>query len=212
MRMFKFRLINRMMIVAIVITALVLGYYYLKIKQEKEVLQETLAKINRNLARINVEQGDYQVLGERLEQVVKVKEELGLELEELRTNLGQTEEALDRSRVEIAVLAEKVKLLEKGKFSLEEKISFLSRDKELLQIELSLVTEDKEELEAKFSSLGELKKAIRKIKIDAQQRRINELREADAKKLLKGNRGYLIINGKSTMGPKVEIKVLPADF
>ena len=130
----------------------------------------------------------------------------------MRANLRRNEEALDHSRVEIAVLIEKVKLLQEGTFSLTEKMDSLNRDKRLLQIKLLSVTKEKEELGAKLNSIKELKKIIRQLGIEAREKRIRRSKEMDDIELLKGNRGYLIVNGKSTMRPRIEIKVLPADL
>jgi hypothetical protein len=77
---------------------------------------------------------------------------------------------------------------------------------------------DKKGLEAKLHSLKELKKAIREVKIDMRSEKQEQLlakkqmqKEIDNDELLRGNRGILLKDGKSTYRPVIRIEVRPAD-
>ncbi len=81
-----------------------------------------------------------------------------------------------------------------------------------------LLLEEKENLEARLHSLKELKKAIREIKLERRQEKVQKTlvkkqqqKEIDAQKLAQGNCGYLIKDGQSLYPPKVKIEVSPAD-
>jgi chromosome segregation ATPase len=76
--------------------------------------------------------------------------------------------------------------------------------------------EEKERLEAKLHSLKELKKAIRQIRLEHHQERVQQSlvkkqyqKEIDTQRLTQGNCGYLFKDGHSLYQPKVKIEVNP---
>jgi len=79
------------------------------------------------------------------------------------------------------------------------------------------LSEEKNALEEKFHSLAELKGAIRNVKAQMRQERYEQVlakreiqKEIDAKKLIDGNMGFVLKDGKPTYSSKVRIEVRPS--
>ena len=88
------------------------------------------------------------------------------------------------------------------------------RERQALQEKIERLTEEKNILEKRFTSLEELKRAMkvarsehRREKARIQAARIEMLKSLDAIALQEGNRGYLIMEGKSTFKPKARVRV-----
>ncbi|MBP7216691.1 MAG: hypothetical protein KBA46_05330 [Candidatus Omnitrophica bacterium] len=78
--------------------------------------------------------------------------------------------------------------------------------------------EEKQRLEAKLHSLQELKVAIRLVKKELREQKIQEYLAKrkqqeilDAQRLASGNRGYLLRDGRSVYSSRIVIDVRPAD-
>ncbi len=111
----------------------------------------------------------------------------------LQHDLNGLQDRLDKALVEIA--------------SLQKEHEGLRQQNTTLATQLSSVEAEKEALRAKLSSLKELKLAIRDVKskmreerLAAWRQRIEAFREADQERLASGNRGYVVREGKPTLG------------
>lgn len=125
------------------------------------------------------------------------KQQLQNELKETRGQLHEIKIELENTKKELTLV--NTRLLGVEKYS-----------KELLQ--------KKQRLEEKLHSLKELKGAIRQVKLDNQQQKVQQYlinkrhQEAiDAQKLAQGNRGFLIKDGRTLFKPKIKIEVKAAE-
>ncbi len=86
------------------------------------------------------------------------------------------------------------------------------KEKELqLNAEIANLSQENSILKAKLSSIPELKKAIKEVKL--RMRKMSASLKSKTKtvyRLIEGNRGYLIKDGKTTAPARVRIEVRPA--
>lgn len=93
---------------------------------------------------------------------------------------------------------------------LKEETVALRQQQESLKLQLASVTEDNSLMKEKLNSIPELKKAIRELRVQAaavaaQMRQ--KMREA---RVIIGNCGFIVRDGKSTYQQRVKIEVIPA--
>jgi uncharacterized protein (DUF3084 family) len=94
---------------------------------------------------------------------------------------------------------------------LNPKLSLLKAENAMLAEQRDALLKENENLKLKLSSAAELKKAIRELRTQAQKVGTQIKEKAREKKILEGNRGYIIKDGKPTCYPmKVKIEVFPA--
>lgn len=107
---------------------------------------------------------------------------------------------LNKSFLDLSVVLDKMEKLG-AQFSVAkaDNSALLAENNVLLEGKLRLIRENNS-MKAKLGSVDELKKAIRKLK---KETRIKET-------LIKGNRGLLIKDGKSTSNANIKIEVIPA--
>lgn len=115
------------------------------------------------------------------------------ELAQLQAELEQTEQSVAQLRLEQATL-------QHANLSLTE--------------QLAAAVQAQHTLEAKLSSLQELKAAIRVVKHQlwqqrwqAWRQRVDVQRATDERKLTRGNRGFVVRNGASTLGSPTRLQV-----
>ena len=171
------------------------------------------------------------------QQVSKDYQELQARVEYLQTERGDLRESLLGSRRQSKGQANNLGTLQQELRGVQDEldealreIASLNREYDRLQDEnqslttrLSSVTEEKSELEGRFSSLTELKLAIREVKRKVWedrwarwsapwQERRHLRRHAD--NTMSGNGGYVVKQGKSTLGdsPTMHVRVLEPQF
>jgi uncharacterized protein (DUF3084 family) len=88
--------------------------------------------------------------------------------------------------------------------------TLLTEEKIQLNSKLVEVTQENSMLKERMNSIAELKRAIRELKIRMHQERVEARRRIEIKKVMEGNRGYLVKDGKSVSSGKVKIEVTPA--
>jgi N-methylhydantoinase B/oxoprolinase/acetone carboxylase alpha subunit len=93
----------------------------------------------------------------------------------------------------------------------------LKQDNDNLRIMSDRILKENADLSARLSSLAELKKAIRKVKLDIHFKKVQEWlararqrKEENIKRLLEGNQGFFIRNGKPGEIPRLKIKISDA--
>ncbi len=151
-------------------------------------------------------------LAETEQQVVAARQELVQERQEKEALQGQLTEVrknLDATVSELREVKEKLATAEKDNTQLQQV-------KQELQQRIASLESEKQALEARLHSLKELKKAIRQVKIEIHNKKVEQRalirqqqKELDARRLQTGNRGFLIRDGSSTYKPKVIIEVSP---
>ncbi len=84
-------------------------------------------------------------------------------------------------------------------------------EKDNLTLELAQVSQERDSLKSRLSSIPELKKAIKEVKIQIRQAKVMMKEITKKRKIVEGNRGFLIKNGESTFPvTKIKIEVMPA--
>jgi chromosome segregation ATPase len=125
------------------------------------------------------------------------------ELASLRLDLRNVQDKLDQTVVELATL--------------QRESDQLRQDKASLVTELSAISTERQELEQRLSNLKELRLAIRDVKQRmsderwaAWRARIQAQQDVDREELAKGNRGFVVHSGRSTLGasPRLHVHVL----
>lgn len=130
---------------------------------------------------------------------------------ELKAKINEKDRAIEEAKSQLAAVSQKTGALEKDNTE-------LLREKLELEGKVAALEKEKREIEEKFHSLQELRKAIRQIKIEIHNQdaeRYLEMKkrqkEIDAQKLLSGNRGYVVKDGKFTHKAGVKIEVKPGN-
>ena len=146
-----------------------------------------------------------------LAQVIKEKEDLQDELDVTQGQLATVKENLEKTQNELNIVNQKLS-------TEQEDNGKLRQEKQDLEQKVSSLTQERDTLEARLHSLNELKAAIRQVKIEIHEQKVQEFlarikhqQELDAQKLQKGNKGFIVKDGKSLFTPKVDIEVLPSN-
>lgn len=171
--------------------------------KEKEELEFNLNRTKEELTALETEKQ-------------KLLDDLSLRQEEnivLQGSLEQAEQKItalnaDFQRVHLAVeeLNSQISILKAENTAL--------RDGEgVLKTQLSQLSQENEAFKTKFSSLAELKSAIRDLKQKMRRARretIPAIKGIKSARIVEGNRGYLVKNGKVTYPAALKIEVEPA--
>ncbi len=123
--------------------------------------------------------------------------------EKLLTTIESQKQALGALTEENSGLKDKLNKVDAELAAAQQKVAELNAEAQTLR-------DDNAAMKTRLSSIKELKKAIREIKIQMRQTKVAVLKKADMDKLLDGNRGFLIRDGKSTYPSKIRIEVSPA--
>ncbi len=182
-------------------------FYTLK---EKYELYNTLNQIKGQVA-------DLEAQKQEILQGIEKEKQLNLQITQentgLKENIGAAEEKIAQLSTDIAY-AKKIFEDFKSEVSVLKAENMAVREENVnLTSKLSQVSQEKDTLTMRLSSIAELKKAIRELK--KQMRRVSSeisYKETVREKILEGNRGFLLKNGKPTYPTKVkiEVKSLPA--
>ncbi|MFA5356358.1 MAG: hypothetical protein WC301_02995 [Candidatus Omnitrophota bacterium] len=183
----------------VLLAALLLGvtgfsiFKYLAVTREKYSLMSDLGRVKE------------QVLA--LEQNVKKEKELQETLSRENLELkGRLETELKISQDALEQITEQIALAKIENIALRE-------EKEKLALELSQVMQERDDLKVRLSSIRELKRTIREVKVRMRKAKTMMKEITGKKRIVEGNRGYLMIDGKSTFpGTKIRIEVTPASL
>lgn len=174
------------------------------VEREKRAVSQSYEEAQRLVQTLTAERD--HLSGELLEARQTVETQTG-SLANLQEELAGVQARLNETIAQIASLQRDYAQLEGRNSSLAE------------QLQSAIV--EKEQLEAKLSSLKELRLAIRDVKHKLRaerwaawgtwwRERVQRAQEADETRLASGNRGYIIKQGKSTLGasPRLHVHVL----
>lgn len=127
----------------------------------------------------------------------------------LQGNLDKVTHEFEAASNELSMMKEKLSASEKDNAQLR-------KDKQELEQRVVALEGEKRAIQAKLHSLPELKKCIRQVKIEIRGQKIQQhlakkqlQKEIDAQKLAAGNRGFLMLDSKSTYKPTIKIEVKP---
>ena len=162
------------------------------------------------------------------EEAQRLVQELTAERDHLSGELLETRQTVEDQAGSLANLQQELASVQDQLNETLAQITSLQRDYTQLEGRHSTLTEqleaavaEKAQLEARLSSLKELRLAIRDVKHKLRaerwaawgtwwRERVQRAREADQTRLASGNRGYVIKQGKSTLGasPRLHVHVL----
>lgn len=152
----------------------------------------------------------------------KSQDQIALEKRErvwLQDELKATRGELTKADRALRVANNKLDFVNKKIVGLRGNNSRLIVEKQGLEHRIALLQEDKRLMEARMHSLGELKKAIRQVKIEIRGDRIRQREEhiRQQKEIEKwetalGNHGFLIKDGETRYKPNVNVELRPANI
>lgn len=172
--------------------------------KEKYALLNTLNQIKEQVTTL---ENDKQGLLEKLGEEKELNAQLNGEVSEIKDYLRASKERLAKLFADYGQAQKTIEDLN-SKFSiLKSENTALRDEKEKLDTQLTQVSQEKNSLKAKLSSITELKKRIKELK--RQGREGLTAHKPKARKIIEGNRGFLIKNGKPTYPAKIKIEVIP---
>jgi DNA repair exonuclease SbcCD ATPase subunit len=196
----------------IILIALLLGitassiFKYVYALKEKYELLNTVNQIKAQLSALEAER---QVILGDLDKEKQLSQQLIQESTVLKDDLKTREEKIAQLSTDVAYAQKIVEELNSQVSILKAENMAVRDQNNGLTVKLSQVSQEKEALQLRLSSVAELKKAIRELK--KQMRKVHsEIKfkeEVAGGKVLEGNRGFLVKNGKPTYPTKVKIEV-----
>ena len=143
-------------------------------------------------------------LNQELTQARETLDSQASDLEHLQSELGRLQSRLSQAEQEIGRLQYEQAALRQGNVNLID--------------QLTTVVQEKQSLEAKLSSLEDLKIAMRSVKQKLRDERwqawlahVESQRAEDQRELARGNRGYVVYQGQSTLGSTTTLQVRVLD-
>jgi chromosome segregation ATPase len=189
-----------LVLAALVVATLVSLWRAVAVEREKRRIAQSYEEAQQIVDQLTDEQ---QRLHEELSSARETVESQAGDLANLRLELRGVQNRLDQTVVGLATL--------------QREHDQLRQEQTSLVTELSAMSAEKQELERRLSSLNELRLAIREVKRKMSDERwaawrahIEQLKEADREALAKGNRGFVVHAGRSTIGasPRLHVHVL----
>jgi len=181
-------------------------FKYVSSLREKNDLTLALSQIKNQATALENER---QNLLQELEKEKQLQQQLHEENTGLKESLMEGEEKLAKINADFAHTQEVLEQLNSQLANLKEENTLLKEEKDKMNIQLAEVTQEKDDLKARFSSVAGLKKAIRELKIRMRKVGVEIKRKVKYEKIIEGNRGFLIKDGKTTFPTKVKIEVVP---
>jgi len=179
-------------------------FKYLTTLNEKNDLLKNLNQVKGQIMSLELEkQNLLQTIDKEKESQKALTDENATLKDELK-NLAQVDESLQNSQKTIEQLTSQIALSKAENTALRE-------EKNRLSLKLTQVSQEKDALRARLSSVPELKKTIKEVKVQVQKAKAVMREIAHKRRVIEGNRGYLMKNGKPTFPvSKIKIEVMPA--
>jgi chromosome segregation ATPase len=191
---------GRLVLAVLVVATLVSLWRAFAVEQEKRRIAANYEEAQQLVVQLTDEQ---QRLSLELSGAKKTVDSQAGDISTLRLELRGVQERLDQTVVELS--------------SLQREHEQLRQEKSSLVSELSAMSSEKQELQRRLSSLKDLRLAIRDVKRKMSEERwakwrayVEESKQADREALARGNRGYVVHAGRSTIGssPRLHVHVL----
>ncbi len=182
-------------------------FQYLSSLKEKYDLQNTLNQIKKQVADLEIQK---QNLLQEAEKDKELQKTLTQENSELRDTLKVNDGKLAKLDADFQGAQEAIEELNSKIYILKAENKALAETKEKVALELVSVSQENEAFKAQLSSVVELKKAIKELRkqVHKSAKEVKEITKAN--KIIEGNRGFLIKDGKPTYPAKIRIEVMPA--
>ncbi len=181
------------------ITAFSAFRYVASLKEKLDLM----SALNQTKEQIAVLESEKQNLLQELEKEKQLQQQLNEENTGLKESLKVNEEKIDKINADFAQAQTTLE-------QLNSQLAALRQEKDNLNAQVTQVTQEKDNLQARLSSIVELKKAIRELKRQVRQVSVEIGEKVKLEKIIEGNRGFLIKDGKSAYYPaRVKIEVVP---
>ncbi|MBL7070466.1 MAG: hypothetical protein ISS27_03230 [Candidatus Omnitrophica bacterium] len=185
--------IKNILLVFLLTIAIFSIFRYVVIFREKLELVGELAEVKKEIITL---QGEKQKLIQDIEKEKKEGKELSQKVAGLKGNLGAAQARIARLFAEYN--------------QTEKKLEDLGARFSLLKSENDALVEENKNIKAKLSSSTGLKQAMRQLKEQAFKVTKQIIHKADEDKLIEGNNGYLLKDGKPTYPAKIKVEITPA--
>ena len=163
------------------------------ILREKLELAGELSQVKKEIVAL---QGEKQKLIQDIEKEKKEGKELSQKLARLKGNLGAAQSRIARLFAEYN--------------QTEKKLEDLGERFSLLKSENQALVEENENIKAKMGSSAGLKVAMKQLRKQAFKVTKQIMHKADEDKLIEGNNGYLLKDGKPTYPARIKVEITPA--
>ena len=187
-------------------------YKYIISIDENKSLSANILRLNDDVKALEDEKNSLETDLEREKELNNV---LNQENTGLKGNLTLSQEKLAQLETDFQSSRKVIDELN-GQFSLVKTENTALRDQiQELELNINQAKVDKEQLQARLSSISELKKAIKELRQAARQvKKQTRKRIEEKEKIILGNSGFLIKDGKPTLSGKIKIEVepLPSDL
>ncbi|MCX5714230.1 MAG: hypothetical protein NT033_05370 [Candidatus Omnitrophica bacterium] len=174
-------------------------FEYLALLRDKSVLQGNLKNAESELTVLQQER-------QKLLQELEKEKQRESQLEGLRVLYKDNLRAAGRKIFASVRLNEDISS-RINIFKLEN--SVLRKRQIRLNQRIGQLEQENEDFRLKFSSLSELKKAIRILRHRPRKEEEEMIQKTPTRKIIEGNRGYLVKDGKLTFPREVNIEVIP---
>jgi len=186
-------LIKNILLVFLLTIAVFSVFRYIVIFREKLELTSELTQVKKDISALQEEK---QKLIEDIEKEKKENKVLGHKVTQLKGNLGAAQSRLARLFAEYS--------------QTEKKLEDLNARFSLLKSENDALIKDNQNIRSKMKSSAELKKAMKQLRRQAFKVTKQIRHKADADRMIEGNNGYLIKDGKPTYPARIKVEITPA--
>ncbi|MBN1913107.1 MAG: hypothetical protein JW788_01765 [Candidatus Omnitrophica bacterium] len=205
---------SKVILIALFTVFFALGvFWHILTIRERNALSGALTQINVQFEALEEEK---QNLLRQIGKEEELNQVLSRQNSELKSALGNSKQELDQLKTGLSQLNKNIEELNAQISGLKTENLDLAKEKAELKQEIAQVSEEKAELKARLGSIAELKKAIRQVKNQMRSIKLipklkpRQDRPKEAKRITKGNHGFLWRNGESTYHAKIKIEVNPA--
>ncbi|MDD5431720.1 MAG: hypothetical protein PHO70_01865 [Candidatus Omnitrophica bacterium] len=191
---------NKLIIIVLVIVAALSILLYVSSSRERIDLAKQVNQVTEQSKALEIEK---QNLLQELEKEKALEQKLS------QANIGMKNylRASNKRISKFFVDYEEVK----ARFErLGSQFSILKAEHSALLDNRNKIAKENEQLKAKVGSVFALKEAIRELKVQMHKVTVQIKEKVNLDKVIEGNRGYLIKQGKPTTPSKVKIEVVPA--
>lgn len=191
---------KNILLVLLVSVTILSVYKYISALKEKYDLLNTLTLTKEQVELLEQEK-------QNLLQTLEKEKALEAKLSEQNAGL---KEYLQASKKRLTKNFRDIEAVREEKEELDAKFSLLKAENTALLEQKEQLSQENESLSTKLSSIVELKKAIRELKKQVRKVGTTIKQKISEQKLIEGNRGFIIKDGKYTYPSRVRIEVIPA--
>lgn len=188
---------NRLIIAVLAGLTVVVSVRMFMVENEKRRLSDEYVKTQQALKQL---EGERLRLHDELIEIHELSKSQTKAFSQLKEELGTLREQLKMQGSEISILRSDYEKLYLNNTSLTGQLAVVRHERRRLEVRLASLSELKE-------AISEVKRKIRETKNSEWRKRIEALKEEDRRQLLAGNKGFVVHNGKSTLGNARQLQI-----